>query len=109
MVAALAVGVIALAIGLMGTVSGGQIGVALNIILVVNTTLMRVVECYTDLELSLGAIARLKNLEATVSSEDASDDGHQSLETTIYWPKPGAVEMNNVTAAYGLVVIPWCL
>ncbi|KAK7957338.1 ABC transporter [Apiospora aurea] len=106
MVAALAVGIVSLAIWLRGTVSGGQIGMALNIVLVANTTLLRLVEYYTDLEISLGAVARLRTLEATVTPEDDEGDD-RNVNMTRYdftqmgkWPNPGAVDVKNVTASY---------
>jgi ATP-binding cassette subfamily C (CFTR/MRP) protein 1 len=60
LVAGIAIGVISVAIAFRDTMTGGQIGVALNIILLVNNTLLRLNESYTNLEISLGAIARLK-------------------------------------------------
>lgn len=56
MVAAVATGVITLAVVMKGTVSGGQIGMALNIVLIANTTLLNLVESWTNLEISLGAM-----------------------------------------------------
>jgi hypothetical protein len=38
--AAVAIGIIAIAVRLRGQISGGQVGVALNIMLVANTTLL---------------------------------------------------------------------
>jgi ATP-binding cassette, subfamily C (CFTR/MRP), member 1 len=59
-VAGIAVGVISIAIAFRGTMTGGQIGVALNMILLANKTLLTLVTSFTNLEISLGAIARLK-------------------------------------------------
>ena len=56
MVAAIATGVITLAVVMKGTTSGGEIGMALNIVLVANTTLLGLVESWTNLEISLGAM-----------------------------------------------------
>lgn len=97
LVAGIAVGTIALAVALRDTTTGGQIGVALNMVLMVNTTLLRLVESWTNLEISLGAIARLKSLEAEVPSEE------EVQETTIppeSWPSLGTVEVKGLTAAY---------
>ncbi|KAK8079416.1 ABC transporter [Apiospora hydei] len=110
MVAALAIGIISLAIWLQGTVSGGQIGMALNIVLVANTTLLRLVEYYTDLEISLGAVARLRTLERTVTPEDIEnaddlkfDTGSHDSNPPRKWPNPGAVEFRKVTVSYKYV------
>lgn len=56
MVAALATGLIALAVLVKGTTTGAQIGMALNIVLVANGTLLSLVASWTDLETSLGAM-----------------------------------------------------
>ncbi|KAI1461835.1 ABC transporter [Annulohypoxylon moriforme] len=97
LVAAIAVGVIALAVVLRNTTSGGQVGVALNIVLIANTTLLRLIQMWTNLEISLGAIARIKNLEEEVPPEDQPSETSVPPET---WPLSGAVEFRDVTAAY---------
>ncbi|KAK3903084.1 ABC transporter type 1, transmembrane domain-containing protein [Staphylotrichum tortipilum] len=94
--AAVAVGIIAAAVALRGRVSGGQVGVALNIMLVANTTLLRLVESWTTLEVSLGAVARLKALESTTPSEA---DKNAGFEPPWGWPQ-GRIELKRVTAAY---------
>lgn len=98
LVAGIAVGVIALAVVLKDTTTGGQIGVALNMVLVVNATLLRLVESWTNLEISLGAIARLKRLEAEVPSENEAQETSTPPET---WPSEGTVKVDGLTAAYG--------
>lgn len=70
MVAILAVIVVALAVSLRSTSSGAAIGIALNNILGFNQSLRILVDSWTQLETALGAIARLKNLEATVVSKN---------------------------------------
>lgn len=66
LIAAIAVGTIGLAVLYRDSTTGGQIGMALNIILVANTTLLSLVGAWTDLEISLGAVARLKEAETEV-------------------------------------------
>ncbi|KAI0147916.1 ABC transporter [Hypoxylon sp. NC0597] len=97
LVAGIAVGIIALAVVLRHTTSGGEVGVALNIVLVANTTLLRLIESWTNLEISLGAIARIKSLEDEVPSEDQPSETSVPPET---WPPLGAVEFRNLTASY---------
>ena len=91
-------GVISLAVLLKDSTTGSEIGMALNVVLVANTTLLRLVESWTNLEISLGAIARLKSLESQTPNEDASD---QTEAPDGNWPSHGAVEMNDVSVAYG--------
>ncbi|KAI2473576.1 ABC transporter [Annulohypoxylon bovei var. microspora] len=97
LVAAVGVGVIALAVILRHTTSGGQVGVALNMVLIANTTLLRLVQSWTNLEISLGAIARIKGLEDEVSPEDQPSETIVPPET---WPSSGAIEFRDLTAAY---------
>lgn len=98
MIAAIAaIGVITGAVALRGQLNGGKVGVALNIILVVNTTLLRLIESWTNVEVSLGAIARLQALELTTPSEV---DKNAIFDAPRGWPIHGRVEFRKVTAAY---------
>jgi hypothetical protein len=56
MVAAVATGLITLAFILRGSTSAGQMGMALNIVLAANTTLISLVTSWTNMEISLGAM-----------------------------------------------------
>jgi ABC-type multidrug transport system fused ATPase/permease subunit len=102
LVAAVAVGVIVLAVTLRSSTTAGQIGLALNIVLVANTTLLSLVQSWTGIEISLGAISRIKSLEDDVLPEDR-DPGtaHDCLSRS--WPEPGTVELKNIMAVYRLV------
>ncbi|KAI0410502.1 ABC transporter-like protein [Xylaria grammica] len=95
--AAVAASVLGIAVGLRGHVSGGQIGVALNIMLVVNGTLLKLVVSWTNLENSLGAISRLKFLEMTTPSEG---DTLSNLDPPANWPPRGQLEIKNISASY---------
>jgi len=98
MSAAIAISVIALAVVLRGRVSGGQVGVGLNVMLVANKTILSLVLQWTTLEVSLGAVSRLKTLEKTTPQEVDPDP---SFETPSDWPGKGAVTFSNVAAVYG--------
>lgn len=63
LVAAVGVVVIVLAVLLPQMTSPGTIGVALNNVLGFNQALAALIDSWTQLETSLGAIARVKNLE----------------------------------------------
>jgi ATP-binding cassette, subfamily C (CFTR/MRP), member 1 len=95
--AAIATGVVAIAVALRGSVSGGQVGIALNIMLVANTTLLKLVESYTTLENSLGAIARLKMLETLTPSEGGKTSSYDPPDN---WPPRGQIKIKDITAAY---------
>ncbi|TGO29604.1 hypothetical protein BPAE_0013g00560 [Botrytis paeoniae] len=95
--ATVATSVIALAVAYRDRVSGAQVGIALNIMLVANTTLLKLVESWTTLEISLGAIARLRTLENMTPLEG---EMAQTLEPVESWPSKGNVEFKNITASY---------
>lgn len=97
LIAGIAVGVIGLAVALKGTTSGAQVGVALNLILVANTTLLRLVESWTSLEISLGAIARLKS---AIEGTPREDTPLENLPPPGTWPLAGMIELDNVTVSY---------
>ncbi|KAE9374390.1 putative multidrug resistance protein [Stipitochalara longipes BDJ] len=97
LVAGLAVLVISLAIAFKASTSAGQIGIALNVILTISQGLVWLMMTWTQLEISLGAISRIKTLEETLLPEDK--DGEDS-ETSPEWPSKGSIEFKDVVAAY---------
>ncbi|KAJ5797179.1 uncharacterized protein N7518_005719 [Penicillium psychrosexuale] len=58
-------------------------GIALNMIIAANTTLLRLVENWTTLETSLGAVSRLRSVDHGTLSED---EGWDCLEPSPEWP-----------------------
>lgn len=104
LVAGLAVVVVSLAIAFKASTTGGQIGVALTVILTISSTLVRLLESWTQLETSLGAVSRIKTLEETLRPEDKeSEDSIPSPE----WPDKGAIEFQEVVAAYKYIIFPF--
>ncbi|KAL7932586.1 P-loop containing nucleoside triphosphate hydrolase protein [Trichoderma chlorosporum] len=93
----IAIGLIALSVKWRGTTTGGDIGAALNLILVANTTLVRLVESWASLEVSLGAIARLRNVELFTPHEDLPGE---DLVTHAGWPAKGEAHIAHLDAAY---------
>ncbi|OKL64131.1 hypothetical protein UA08_00082 [Talaromyces atroroseus] len=89
---------ITLAILIRGTTTASQIGMALNIVLVANTTLLSLVTLWTNLEISLGDISRLKNLEANTPTEHEPHENNMAVDNS--WPSSGLVEFDNVTVEY---------
>lgn len=99
--ATVATGVVAAAVAYRGRMTGAQVGSALNIMLVTNTTLLRLVENWTTLEISLGAIARLRTLEKMTPFEGGET---WKLEPAESWPSRGDVEFKNITVSYQYVI-----
>ncbi|KAM5475676.1 hypothetical protein MauCBS54593_001368 [Microsporum audouinii] len=98
LVAAIGVVAIALAVLLPSFTTAGTIGLALNNVLGFNQALAVLIDSWTQLETSLGAIARLKNLEQSVTPEH--QDG-EDLVPPEAWPEHGAIELRDVSASYG--------
>ncbi|KAK1564091.1 P-loop containing nucleoside triphosphate hydrolase protein [Colletotrichum navitas] len=96
-VGAVATGIIVLAVTLKGTTTAGQIGMALNIVLVANNTLFSLVTSWTNLEISLGAISRIRKLETETPKEDGLSENYIPDET---WPSLGNIQINNVAVGY---------
>ncbi|ETS86194.1 hypothetical protein PFICI_00022 [Pestalotiopsis fici W106-1] len=97
LVAGVATMSIIIAVVLREYVSGAQVGIALNIMLVANTTLLKLVENWTIFEISLGAISRLKTLQNTTPVEGGLSWGFEPPQN---WPSAGRVEFQGITAAY---------
>ncbi|EPE10420.1 abc transporter [Ophiostoma piceae UAMH 11346] len=98
-VACVAVGTVWLAISASQTNSnGGQVGVALNVILVTNTTLLRLVQSWTNLEVSLGAVARLREASHETPQEETGGGAEALLPSS--WPSAGHLQLTNMAASY---------
>ncbi|KAK9424895.1 putative ABC transporter [Seiridium unicorne] len=102
LIAGLAVLVVGLAVAFKTSTTGGQIGIALNIILTISTTLTRFLQSWAQLETSLGAVFRIKTLQETLLPEDKQCE---ILEPSPEWPDKGVIEFKEVVAAYNPQVI----
>ncbi|KAI1384393.1 ABC transporter [Hypoxylon trugodes] len=97
-VAAEAVLVVGLAVGLRGSsTSPGSLGVSMNNILSFNAYLASLVTGWTQLETSLGSIARVRDFEMEVQPEEKSGEDQEPPPT---WPEKGAIEFRNATASH---------
>ncbi|KAM0815312.1 putative ABC multidrug transporter [Seiridium cardinale] len=97
-VAIVAVVLVAFAVNFQGTTTQGALGVALINIISFNTELTELVNNWTDLETSLGAIARLRSFLRETPSEDAKSGLATPLPEE--WPTTGAIQFEDVSAAY---------
>lgn len=97
LIAGIAVVLIASAVAFRDTATGTDIGIALNMIIAANTTLLRLVETWTTLETSLGAVARLRSVDKNTPSEDKR---WHYLEPLLEWPGKGSIKINNLSAGY---------
>ncbi|OJK04669.1 hypothetical protein ASPACDRAFT_1892879 [Aspergillus aculeatus ATCC 16872] len=95
-VAAEAVLLVSLAVNLRAATSIGLLGVSLNNILSFNQSLSSLITGWTQLEISLGSIARIKDFERETQLEDT----HHNDTVPASWPDRGAIEFKAVTAQY---------
>ncbi|KAE8154272.1 putative ABC transporter [Aspergillus avenaceus] len=98
LIAGIAVGLVAVSVTFQGTKSAAAIGVSLNMIILANTTLLRLVQTFTNLEVSLGAIARLRSVITLTPQEEGST--HDQCRSLAHWPDSGAISIQDLEVAY---------
>ncbi|KAK2591549.1 hypothetical protein QQS21_010769 [Conoideocrella luteorostrata] len=96
-VGCISLGVILIATAWRSETSEANVGVSLNLILVANTTLVRLVQSFTELEVSLGAIARLREFETQTAREDKPSENYVPA---LSWPERGCLKAVNFSAGY---------
>jgi len=98
LVAGMAVTVIVLVVELRSSTTAGLLGIALTNVLTFNSTLSGLVQQWTSLETSLGAISRIRTFAGTITSEDRTEECQRPPDE---WPSHGAIEIRNLSATYG--------
>ncbi len=95
-VAALATLLVGIAVGLRDKINPGLLGVALTSVMGIGMTLSMLIQSWTQLETSLGAITRINQFERdTPHEKDGPDMPPDS------WPAQGAIEIKGLYAKYG--------
>ncbi|OQE05643.1 hypothetical protein PENVUL_c023G05030 [Penicillium vulpinum] len=97
LIAGIAVVLIGSAVRFRNTATGADMGIALNMVIAANTTLLRLVESWTNLETSLGAVSRLRSIDQDTPSED---EVCNCLEPSPEWPSMGSVKISDISAGY---------
>lgn len=103
LIAVVAVGLVALAVTSQGTERATAVGLSLNVIILANTTLLRLVEAWASLEVSLGAIARLRSVVTETPQEE--NTGEQRLSPPVNWPISGSIVLRDLEASYRQVQV----
>ncbi|KUJ09415.1 ABC transporter-like protein [Mollisia scopiformis] len=98
-VAFLAVILVALIVRFRHSTNAGFVGVALISIMNFNQSLTVVIQCWTALETSLGAISRIKSFVGSVQSENLPGE---CQEVPAEWPTKGSIDVSDISAAYAL-------
>lgn len=96
-VAGVAVFLVSLALRVSGASSQGSIALALVNLVAFNITLTVMIEQWTQLETSLGAIARLKAFAKETPDENKPNE---TEVPPVDWPSNGKIEVENVVASY---------
>lgn len=99
-VAAMAVLLMSLVVGLRGKFDAGSVGVALVNVILFGQSIKMLVHFWTTLETQIGSIARIKSFSEEIIPEDLD------CETDIpppAWPESGRIDIRGVEARYTLV------
>lgn len=102
-VAGLALVLVTLALRISNSTSQGAIGLSMVNLLGFNQTLALVIDQWTVLETSLGAISRLKAFINETPNENKEAEREIPLRD---WPAQGTIELVNVTASYSDTMVP---
>ncbi|KAK0627622.1 P-loop containing nucleoside triphosphate hydrolase protein [Immersiella caudata] len=97
LVAGMAIVLVSFAVLFTWTSSSSAIGLAFLNIVGFSQSLMALVQFWTQLEMSLGAIARIRSFVADTPSESLPSESHPPPPG---WPTAGAITLSNITASY---------
>ncbi|ETS81268.1 hypothetical protein PFICI_06270 [Pestalotiopsis fici W106-1] len=103
-VACLAIILVGLAVALHTRVDPGLLGIALVNMISLSHSLTSLVQYWTMLETSLGAIARIKNFAEETPAEKSPSE--QKREPSATWPETGALRFQHVHASYSEELSP---
>lgn len=102
-VAGLAVVIVGMAVGLRSQIDPGFLGLALVNMMSLSHALTNLVQHWTNLETSLGAIARIKDFAENTPVEGSPEESSGPLDPV--WPSSGALSFEGVSASYGFVAL----
>ncbi|GAM38880.1 vacuolar glutathione S-conjugate transporter [Talaromyces pinophilus] len=97
-VTAIAVTIVAIASQVHGLSSAGALGVALSNIVSFSRILTYLIQAWTQMETSIGAISRLKSFTEETSSEHLPEE---VIVPKGFWPSRGAIQFSSLTSGYG--------
>ena len=95
-ITALAVMVVGVSVKLRDTISPGFTGVSLTQIISFSSYLKLMIMFWTQMETSIGAVARIRSFAA----DTASEENPHELEPSREWPSRGEVKIVNAAARY---------
>jgi ABC-type multidrug transport system fused ATPase/permease subunit len=92
---------VSMAVALRSSISPGFLGLALVNMMGLSHSLTNLVRHWTNLETSLGAIARIKDFSEATPVEECPEESHGTLSPD--WPHTGALRIEGISASYGFV------
>jgi ATP-binding cassette subfamily C (CFTR/MRP) protein 1 len=104
-VGVLAVVIVTLMTSVKNEFSATSIGVALNLVLTFNQDLTHTIKMWTMMEISIGAVSRVKQFVQDTPSDTRTG---QVLTPEMGWPLQGAVQFEKVTACYRYASLLHC-
>ncbi|KAF4452640.1 Multidrug resistance-associated protein 1 [Fusarium austroafricanum] len=95
---ALALLLVGLAVRLRGEVDVGLTGVSLVQLISLSETANMLIQFWTSIETSIGAVARIKQFAEETGEENLPGE---TQEQPFQWPDKGGIQISNFTASYG--------
>jgi ATP-binding cassette, subfamily C (CFTR/MRP), member 1 len=77
--------------------SAGSVGVSLVMVITFSTTLMRLIQMWTMMESSIGAVARTVRFVTETESEEGAGERYDAPRA---WPQAGLVEFRSLVASH---------
>ena len=103
-VGAITVVIVATMTSMKDRFAAGSIGVALNLTLTLNQSLAQMIKSWTSLEMSIGAVSRVRDFVKNTPSESGILMESPSVVLP-EWPSRGAIEFIEVSASYRYVLV----
>ncbi|OKL62025.1 hypothetical protein UA08_02529 [Talaromyces atroroseus] len=104
-VTALGVILMVMIVKLRSEVGAGYVGLAILNVITFSQYLSQIIRNWTELETSIGAIARVRNFVDTTANENRPEETLPLPDSvndsgSLAWPPRGAIEFRNVSASY---------
>lgn len=103
MVAALATILMVIVVELRDDIKPGLVGLGMLNVMTFNTNLTGMIKNWTQLEISLGAIVRIRDF---VTDTECEEKEREDLEPAERWPQKGALQIRDFSASYSETSVP---
>lgn len=100
LVAVIAVALVGVVVGWTDKFDAGSVGVSLVMVVTFSGELTRVILTWTQMESSIGAVARVQRFVAETEHEES---GGRGMIVPTCWPHDGRLEFRDLEASHGYV------